>query len=225
MVSTMLRRMRALRMGDGEEPTSAPWPSSHSSRQEARMRALRRGPIALGRGRGNNNNGGGSAPPSYSGWPSNGEPASPITSSEDEDEAREEERYMDREREEATLPHAADNSIIDTFSDVENEEGEGEQEELTADPNTAEEYAARMRSYETMTVDEYDGRLRQSSYERQDTPRPESPEVDEDETERARQAGVREMWADWANMNVEYFREGTMTWEELVDELQRNFAE
>ena len=218
MASTLLTRMRALRMGDGEESTSAPWPSSHASRQETRMRALRRGPIALGRGRGNNNNGG--SAPSYSGWPSNGEPASPITSSEDEDDAREEERYMDREREEATLPHAADNSIIDTFSDVESEEEEDEQEELTADPETAEEYAARMRSYETTVVDEYDGRLRQSSYERQDTPRPESPEVDEAETERVRQAGEREVWANWANEHLDHYREGTMTWEELVDMLQ-----
>ena len=185
------------------------------------MRALRRGPIALGRGRGNNNNnGGGSAPPSYSGWPSNGEPASPITSSEDEDEAREEERYMDREREEATLPHAADDSIIDTFSDVESEEEEDEQEELTADPETAEEREARMRSYETMTVDEYDGRLRQGSYERQDTPRPESPEVDEAETERVRQAGEREWYANWAHMHVDHYRNGTMTWEELLEELR-----
>lgn len=221
MASTMLRRMRALRMGDGEEPTSAPWPSAHSSRQEARMRVMRRGPMALGRGRGNNNNGGGSAPPSYSGWPSNVEPASPITSSEDEDEAREEERYMDREREEATLPHAADNSIIDTFSDVEREEEEEEQEELTAEPETAEERAVRMRSYETMTVDEYDGRLRQSSYQRPDTPRYDEEVVDEDETERARQAGVREGVANWANMHLQHYREGTMTWEELLEELRR----
>ncbi len=217
MASAMLARMRALRMGDGEEPTAAM--RAFDARRAARMRVRGQGPIALGRGRNNPNNGE-SAPPSYSGWPSNGEPASPITSSEDEDEAREEERYMNRARKEATMPHAADNSIIDTFSEVESEEEEDEQEELTADPETAAEYAARMRSYETTVVDEYDGRLRQSSYERQDTPRPESPEVDEAETERVRQAGERDTLADWANMHVEHFREGTMTWEELVDMLQ-----
>ena len=216
MASTMLARMRALRMGDGEEPTAAM--RAFDARRAARMRVRGQGPIALGRGRNNPNNGE-SAPPSYSGWPSNGEPASPITSS-DEDEAREEERYMYRQREEATLPHAADDSIIDTFSDVESEEEEDEQEELTADPETAEEYAARMRSYETTVVDEYDGQLRQSSYERQDSPRPSQEEVDEAETERVRQAGVREVWADWANAHLEHYREGTMTWDELVDMLQ-----
>ena len=222
MTSTMLARMRALRMGDGEKPTSAPWPSGHSSRQEARMRALRRGPIALGRGRGNNNNNnnGGSAPPSYSGWSGNGEPASPITSSDEED-AQQEDRDMQRMREEATMPHAADNSIIETFSDVESDEEE-EQEELSADPVTAEEYAARMRSYETTTVDEYDGRLRQSRYERQDSPRPGQEEVDEAETERARQAGEREWYANWAHMHVDHYRNGTMTWEELLVELRRD---
>ena len=155
---------------------------------------------------------------------------------------------MEREREEATIPHAVDNSIIDTYSGAESEEEEDEQEELTTEPETAEEYEARMRRERLLeddedaqiallqptpqapppirpqrtVVDEYDGRLSQSRYERQDTPRPESPEVDEDETERVRQAGVRDTWADWANMHVEHFREGTMTWEELVAVLQRN---
>jgi len=219
MTSTMLARMRALRMGDGEEPTAAM--RAFDSRRAMRMRVRGQGPIALGRGRNNNNNNQ-SAPPSYSGWSGNGEPASPITSSEDEDEAREEERYMYREREQATMPHAADNSIIDTFSDVESEEEEEEQEELSADPETAEERAARMRSYETTVVDEYDGRLRQSSYERwQDSPRPGQEEVDEAETERARQAGERETVADFVNLHLQHYREGTMTWEEFLEELRR----
>ena len=214
MASTMLRRMRALRMGDGEEPTSAPMRSGFRARQAARMRAMRQGPVALGNNNDNNNdnnntyNGGGWPGSSYQ---QGGEPASPLPSDEDDPEkmyyAQQAEREMEREREEATMPHATDNSIIDTFPDVESEEEE-EQEELTAEPETAEERAARMRSYEW-----------------QDSPRPDQEEVDEAETERARQAGIRDTWADWANMHVEHFREGTMTWEELVEVLQRNFPQ
>ena len=81
--------------------------------------------------------------------------------------------------------------------------------------------------------DEYEGPLRQSWPHRQDTPRPESPELDEElwgldrpavvdeaETERARQAGGREYYANWAHMHVEHYRKGTMTWDELLDELR-----
>ena len=56
MVATMLTRMRALRMGDGEEPTAAM--RAFDARRAARMRVLGQGPMALGRGRGNNNNNG-----------------------------------------------------------------------------------------------------------------------------------------------------------------------
>jgi len=240
MVSAIVNRMRALRMGDGQAPTSVKSRQERRAELNARIMAQDQGgPRLIQRTRPRR-------------WR---EPGSPL-SSDDEPEVdedmrlrRQESEDRQRQRDGALLvdPYYHDGPLGNPSSVPEME--------LTTQAETEEEEAARMRRQRhavlleddpdaqvamlqnqtpPRVVDEYDGSLRQGRYERQDTPRPESPEVDEalwglgdppvdeEATESARQAGEREMWADWANMHVEHYREGTMTWEELVDELQRN---
>jgi len=219
MVSAIVNRMRALRMGDGQAPTSVKSRQERRAELNARIMAQdQQGPRLIQRTRPRR-------------WR---EPGSPL-SSDDEPEVdegarlrRQESEDRQRQRERALLddPDYYDGPLGNPPSVPEME--------LDVEPETDEQREERMRSYRTTVVDEYDGSLRQGRYERQDTPRPESPEVDEalwglgdppvdeEATESARQAGEREMWADWANMHVEHYREGTMTWEELVEVLQRN---
>ena len=219
MVSAIVNRMRALRMGDGQAPTSVKSRQERRAELNARIMAQdQQGPRLIQRTRPRR-------------WR---EPGSPLASDDDNyDEpervlARQASEDRQRQRERALLdnPDYYDGPLGNPPSVPEME--------LDVEPETDEQREERMRSYRTTVVDEYDGSLRQGRYERQDTPRPESPEVDEalwglgdppvdeEATESARQAGEREMWADWANMHVEHYREGTMTWEELVEVLQRN---
>jgi hypothetical protein len=201
----MLHRMRALRMGDGEEPTAAV--RGYRGRAEARLRAMRQGPMALSnRGRGGQQPDDEMDHEAYlrqlRGEPPR--PASPLLSSDDEadaDVARRDEAAREQAREQALLP--------ETTHEEEDSFGFGDEA-----PEDDDE--ARMRGYHTMFVDELDPLARRDGYE----PRPGTPQVDEDETERARQAGIREWFADFAAMHVEHYREGTMTWEELVEELR-----
>lgn len=52
--------------------------------------------------------------------------------------------------------------------------------------------------------------------------RPDRGDGDGVETENERKLREREAQADWANENVEQYREGTTNWEELVELLKRN---
>ncbi len=241
MASTILARMRALRMGDGEAPTSVKSRQERRAALNARIMAQdQQGPRVIQRTRPRR-------------WRA---PGSPLSYSDDEPEVdegarlrRQESEDRQRQRERALLddPDYYDGPLGNPPSAPEME--------FTTEAETEEEQAARMRRQRRemlleddpdaqvappqnqaprTVVDEYDGSLRQGRYERQDTPRPESPEVDEalwgpddppvdeEATEDARQAGVREMWADWAGMHLQHYRDGEMTWEEFVDELQRN---
>jgi hypothetical protein len=196
--------MRALRMGDGEAPTSAKSRQERRAEMNARFMAQdQQGPRLIQRTRPRR-------------WRA---PGSPLSS--DDGDYVEPERLMARQASE-DRQNQREQALLDEYDESQGFPPSSPESELDVEPETDEQHAERMRSYQTTVVDEYDGSLRQSRYERQDTPRPESPRVDEEATESARQAGEREMWADWANMHVEHYREGTMTWEELVEELQRN---
>lgn len=218
MASTILARMRALRTDDGAAPTSAKTRQERRADLNARLMAQdQQGPRLIQRTRPRR-------------WRA---PGSPMSS---DDDYFEPERLMARQASE-DRQNQRDRALLDDPDYYDGPLGNpssAPEPELEVEPETDEQHAERMRSYQTTVVDEYDGSLRQGRYERQDTPRPESPEVDEalwglddppvdeEATESARQAGEREMWADWASMHVEHYREGTMTWEELVEELQRN---
>jgi len=215
MVSAIVNRMRVLRMGGEEAPTSV------KSRQERRAelnarhmaqdqhRLIQRTRPVRRR-----------------------EPASPL-SPYDDGGSLESERLMLARQASEERQRQRDQALLDDPDFDDEQQGfppSSSESGLGVEPETDAQRAEGV-------VDEFEGSLRQGRYQRQDTPRPESPEldealwgpdgppVDEEATEEARQAGVREMWADWANMHVEHFREGTMTWEELVDELQSNFPE
>jgi len=204
MPSVIVNRMRALRMGDGEAPTSAKSRQERRAEMNARFMAQdQQGPRLIQRTRPRR-------------WRA---PGSPLSS--DDGDYVEPERLMARQASE-DRQNQREQALLDEYDESQGFPPSSPESELDVEPETDEQHAERMRSYQTTVVDEYDGSLRQSRYERQDTPRPESPRVDEEATESARQAGEREMWADWANMHVEHYREGTMTWEELVEELQRN---
>jgi hypothetical protein len=231
MPSVIVNRMRALRMGDGEAPTSAKSRQERRAEMNARFMAQdQQGPRLIQRTRPRR-------------WRA---PGSPLSS--DDGDYVEPERLMARQASE-DRQNQREQALLDEYDESQGFPPSSPESELTTQAETEEEKAARMRRQRRdmlleddpdaqvamllnqapprnqaprTVVDEYDGSLRQSRYERQDTPRPESPRVDEEATESARQAGEREMWADWANMHVEHYREGTMTWEELVEELQRN---
>ena len=194
----MLARMRKMHLGDDAEPTSG----INETRRRYNRKALRTIP----------------ARPAYS-WMPNPNAASPLRDNDDDNKEAlvAAEEAADEMREQSTL------------DDYEADERVEQMEE------TLEQREERLRSYETTVVDEYEGPLRQSWPHRQDTPRPESPELDEElwgldrpavvdeaETERAQRAGGREWYANWAHMHVDHYRNGTMTWEELLEELRRD---
>jgi hypothetical protein len=186
MPSAIVNRMRALRMGDGEAPTSV---KSYRAQMNARLMAQdKAGPQAIQRTRPRR-------------WRA---PGSPLSS--DDGDYFEPERLMARQASE-DRQNQREQELLDEYDESQGFPPSSPESELDVEPETDEQRAERMH---------------QSQYERQDTPRPESPRVDEEATESARQAGEREMWANWAHMHVEHYRAGTMTWEELVDELDRD---
>ena len=209
MVSAMVDRMRALRMGDGQAPTSVKSRQERRAEMNARIMAQdQRGPRSIQRTR-----------PRH--WRP---PGSPLSS--DDDNYVEPGRLLARQASEDRQRQRDGALLNDPDFDDDEQQGfppSSPESELEVDPETDAQRAERMRSYETTVVDEYDGSLRQGRYERQDTPRYDEEEVvDEEATEHARQAGVREVQVDWAGMHLQHYRDGEMTWEELVEVLQRN---
>lgn len=215
MPSAIVNRMRALCMGDGEAPTSVKSRQERRAEMNSRIMADdQRGPRLIQRTRPLRRR----------------EPGSPLSS--DDGNYVNPERLLTRQRSEERQSERERMLLGDSNDPNFDDEPQGfppsspEYEELLVEPETEEQRAERMRSYQTTVVDEYDGPLRQGRYQREDTPRPESPEddplVDEEATEDARQAGVREEHADWADMHLQHYRDGEMTWEEFVEVLQRN---